>query len=123
MSKIFWDGCKNRKLLYQKCKDCGEVIFYPKHVCPGCMSRNLEWKESRGKGKIHTFTVTYEAAPPEFMGDMPYCLALITLDEGFKMMSNIIDYDFEKMECDMPVEVVFQDVTPEITLPKFKPVV
>lgn len=120
-SKVFWDGCKKRKLLYQKCNDCGEVIFLPKHLCPNCWSKNLSWAESSGNGRIHTFTVTYEAAPPEFMADMPYCLAVIKLEEGFRMMSNIIDCDFEALQCEQPVHVVFKDVTPEITLPVFAP--
>ena len=121
VSKVFYDGCKEHKLLFQQCADCGEVVFFPKILCTGCMSRNLEWKESQGRGKIHTFTVTYDYAPPEFMADVPYALAIIELDEGFTMMSNIVECDFDKLACNMPVEVVFDPVTPEITLPKFRP--
>ncbi len=121
LSKIFWDGCKENKLLYQECKDCGEVIFFPKMFCTNCMSQNLGWKESKGKGKIHTFTVTYDMAPPEFMPHVPYALAIIALDEGFRFMSNIVECDFDKISCDMPVEVVFERATDEITLPKFRP--
>jgi uncharacterized OB-fold protein len=121
LSKVFYDGCKEGKLLYQMCKDCDEVIFFPKQVCANCMGRDLEWKESQGKGKIHTFTVTYDSAPPEFVADCPYALAIINLDEGFSMMSNIVECDPEKIACDMPVEVVFDPVTPEITLPRFRP--
>jgi uncharacterized OB-fold protein len=85
------------------------------------MSHNLEWKESKGKGKIYTFTVTYDAAPPEFMASVPYALAVINLDEGFSMLSNIVDCDYEKLSCDLPVEVLFEKVTPDVTLPKFRP--
>ena len=122
LSKVFWDGCKENKLLYQHCRDCGEVIFFPKYLCPGCMGHNLEWLEAKGKGKIDTFTVTYEGAPPAFMGVTPYAVAIIRMDEGYRMMSNIVDCDFDELECEMPVEVVFQPVTAEITLPKFRPV-
>jgi len=122
LSRVFWDGCKDKKLLYQKCKDCGHIIFFPKMLCSGCMGHNLEWKESQGRGKIHTFTVTYDAAPPEFMASVPFALAVINLDEGFTMLSNIVHCDYNKLACDMPVEVVFDPVTPEITLPKFRPV-
>jgi uncharacterized OB-fold protein len=121
LSKVFYDGCKENKLLYQVCMDCDEVIFFPKELCPKCMSHHLEWKESNGKGKIHTFTITYDFAPPEFMKDVPYSLAIINLDEGFSIMSNIVECDFDEIKCDMPVEVVFDPVTPEITLPKFRP--
>jgi len=122
LSKVFWDGCKEKKLLYQKCAECGEVIFFPKLLCPNCMSRNLEWKQSAGKGKIQTFTVTYDMAPPEFMPFVPYALAIIRLDEGYRMMSNIVQCDFDNLSCEMPVEVVFEAVTPEFTLPYFRPV-
>lgn len=122
LSKVFYDGCKENKLLYQQCRDCGQVVFFPKELCSNCMSGNLEWKESKGKGKIHTFTVTYDFGPPEFMDDVPYALAIIKMDEGFKIMSNIVECDFEELVCDMPVEVIFDPVTAEITLPKFRPV-
>lgn len=122
LSKAFYEGCKENKLLYQHCKDCEEVIFYPKIVCPNCMGTNLDWKESTGKGKIFTFTVAYDFAPPEFASSTPYALAVVNLEEGFSMLTNIVDCDLNKIECDMPVEVLFDPVTPEITLPKFRPV-
>ena len=122
LSKVFWDGCKEEKLLYQHCEDCGEVIFFPKYLCPNCMSHSLEWLESKGKGKIDTFTVTYNFAPPAFMAEVPYCVAIIDMDEGYRMMSNIVECDFKELECDMPVEVAFDPVTEEVTLPKFRPV-
>ncbi|ACL02867.1 protein of unknown function DUF35 [Desulfatibacillum aliphaticivorans] len=122
LSKTFYEGCKENKLLYQHCKDCGEVIFYPKIVCPACMGTNLDWKESAGKGKIFSFTVAYDFAPPEFASSTPYALAVVNLDEGFSMLTNIVDCDLDKLQCDMPVEVLFDPVTPEITLPKFRPV-
>jgi len=122
LSKKFYDGCKEEKLLYQQCADCGEVIFFPKHLCTNCMGHNLEWKESKGKGKLHSFTVTYDMAPPEFMPHVPFVLAIIILDEGFRMLSNIVECEFNELKCDMQVEVVFDPVTPEITLPRFRPV-
>ncbi|MBA2882986.1 hypothetical protein HNR65_003342 [Desulfosalsimonas propionicica] len=121
LSKHFYDGCKQGELLYQKCDDCGQIVFYPKELCPACMGRRLSWRKSNGKGKIYTFTVTYDAAPPEFATDVPYALALIDVDEGFRMMSNIVECDFDKLRCEMPVEVVFDQITPDIALPKFRP--
>ena len=122
LSKVFYEGCKQNKLLYQQCKDCGQVVFFPKFLCSNCMSRDLEWKESKGKGKIYSFTVTYDFAPPDFMDDVPYALAIIDIDEGFRIMSNVVECNFEELACDMPVEVVFDPVTPQITMPKFRPV-
>lgn len=122
LSRVFYDGCKENKLLYQHCKNCDEVIFFPKEFCPNCMSHNLEWLESKGKGKIYSFTVVYAGAPMEFVDDQPYALAVIEMDEGYRLMSNIVECDFNELRCDMPVEVVFDPVTSEITLPKFRPV-
>ncbi|MFW6114057.1 MAG: Zn-ribbon domain-containing OB-fold protein [Actinomycetota bacterium] len=122
LSKVFWDGCREGKLLYQHCRNCGEVIFFPKYLCPNCMGHDLEWLESEGKGRIDTFTVTYNFAPPAFMAVVPYCVAIVEMDEGYRMMTNIVECDFEELECDMPVEVVFDPVTGEATLPKFRPV-
>jgi hypothetical protein len=122
LSRVFWDGCREGKLLYQHCRECGEVIFFPKYLCPRCMGHDLEWLESKGKGVIDTFTVTYGAAPPAFAGFTPYCVAVIRMDEGFRIMSNIVDCDFEEIRCEMPVEVVFEKVTDEVTLHRFRPV-
>ena len=123
LSRVFYDGCRDGKLLYQSCAECGEVVFFPKHLCPNCMGRDLTWKESSGLGRIHTFTVTYAYAPPEFVEDVPYAPAIVVLEEGFRMMSNIVGCDLDSIKCDMSVQVVFDPVTPEITLPKFKPAV
>ena len=122
LSKVFYDGCREHKLLYQQCSDCGEIVFFPRHLCSNCMGRNLAWKESTGRGRIHTFTVTYAYAPMEFADSTPYALAIIKLDEGFRMMSNIVECNLDQLACEMPVEVVFDAVTEEITLPQFRPV-
>jgi len=121
-SKPFWAGCKKHELLIQKCKDCQRHIFYPKLFCPLCLSPNLEWVKVSGRGKIYSYTVVYSYAPTEFSEDTPYVVAVIDLQEGVRMMSNIVGCPPEKVKCDMEVEVVFDDVTQEITLPKFKPV-
>lgn len=76
----------------------------------------------RRKREDFSFTVAYDFAPPEFASSTPYALAVVNLDEGFSMLTNIVDCDLDKLQCDMPVEVLFDPVTPEITLPKFRPV-
>lgn len=121
LSKVFYDGCKEGKLLYQKCSDCSEVIFYPKMLCSNCMGRNLEWVPSSGRGKIFSFTIGYDMVPTEFANDTPFVLATVILEEGFTILTNIVECNLDQLVCDMPVEVVFDPVTPEITLPRFKP--
>jgi len=120
-SKPFWDGCKKHELLIQKCQDCQKAIFYPKMFCPQCLSSNLQWIKASGRGKIYSYMVVYSYQPTEFEGDLPYVVAIIDLEEGVRLMSNITGCPPEKVKCDMKVKVVFDDVTENFTLPKFQP--
>ena len=121
-SQAFWDGTKARKLLVQHCNDCGANIFYPRRDCPECWSQNLGWIEAQGTGEIFSFTVTYEGVEEIFVDDLPIILAWVDLPEGIRMNTNILECDPDEVYIGMPVEVVFSDVTPEITLPFFRPV-
>lgn len=120
----YWDGCKRHELLIQKCDECGNFQFYPRSYCINreCMSGKLTYTKVSGKGKVYTYTINYRPAPG-FQGETPYVVALIELDgtTGTRMMSNVVNCDPQEVRVDMPVEVVFEDVTDEITLPKFQP--
>jgi uncharacterized OB-fold protein len=120
-SKAFWEGCKRHKLLIQRCDECLKFVMYPKLYCPYCLSPKLKWVNATGKGKIYSFSTVQSYAPTEFAGDVPYVVGIVELEEGVRMMSNIVEIPPEKVKCDMPVQVVFDDVTKEVTLPKFKP--
>ena len=119
-SKPFWEGCRKHEFLVQKCQDCHKYIFYPKMFCPDCLSSNLEWVKSSGKGKVYSYMVVYSYQPTEFEENLPYVVAIIELEEGIRLMSNVIGCSPETVKCDMKVGVVFDDVTEEVTLPKFK---
>jgi len=119
-SKPFWDGCKRHELLIQKCADCKKFVFYPKLFCPNCLSPKLEWIKASGNGKIYTYAVVYSYAPTEFSEDLPYIVAVVELDEGVRLMSNIVDCSPEAVRCDMRVVAHFQDISGEYTLPRFK---
>ena len=120
----FWEGTKRGELLIQQCKDCGKKMFPPRLYCTGCMSQNIEWIKASGKGKIYTYSVAYEYPPPrvEKYLKVPYIAALVNLEEGVRMMTTIVECKPEDVKCDMDVEVVFQDIGEEVTLPRFKPV-
>lgn len=119
-TRPYWDGCKAHRLLLPKCRSCGEVFYFPKGFCPNCLSEDIEWMEASGKGKVHTFSVIQRPPAPSFMPDVPYVVAIIDLEEGPRMMSNIVEATVDDISVDMPVEVVFEDITEEITLPKFR---
>lgn len=119
-TKGFWEGCKKNELRIQKCKDCNEFIMYPKLFCPKCLSKNLEWVKAKGTGKIYSYSVVHSYAPTQFADDVPYVVAVIDLDEGVRMMSNIVESALEKVKCDSRVEVVFEKMDENFVFPKFK---
>ncbi len=121
-SQGFWDGAKQHKLMVQHCNDCGANIFYPRRDCPECWSQNLGWIEASGRATVYTYSVTLEGVEEMFREDLPIILAWIDLPEGIRMHTNLVECDPEEVEIGMEVEVVFRDVTDEITLPYFRPV-
>lgn len=120
-SKPFWESCKKHTMEVQRCKDCGFYRWPPATVCANCLSMNLEWTRVSGKGKVFTFVIFHQRYHPGFAEDIPYPVAIVELEEGPRMVSNIVGCKNEEIKCDMPVEVVYEDVTPEFSLPKFKP--
>ncbi len=117
----FWQGCRDHKLLLQYCTDCGKHQFYPRVICANCMSEQLEWREASGRGNVETYTIVTRAVSDAYAADVPYVIALITLEEGPRLMSNVIGCDVESVKCGVAVEVVFERWSDEITMPKFRP--
>ncbi len=117
----YWEGCRAQKLLIQRCSSCGHYQFYPRIICTACASRKVEWVAASGQGKVLSFTIIRQAISEAYAADVPYVIALIQLDEGPTMMSNVIEFDPERVMMGMPVEVVFEAWNDEITVPKFRP--
>lgn len=120
-ARPFWQGAREQRLLVQKCADCGKHVFYPRIACPHCFSDHLEWVEASGKGTVYSYTVVESNAPSAFVPDMPYVIAVVKLEEGVQMLSNIVGCAPSDVRCDMPVEVVFEQLDDQFTLPKFRP--
>ena len=121
-TKPYWDGMKRHELHIQRCQDCHKAYFYPRPFCPFCFSGNVEWFQASGKAKLHTYEIIHRA-PDAFKADAPYVLAVAELEEGPRMLTNVvgIEPDPSKLPIDMPLEIVYEDVSDEITLPKFRP--
>jgi uncharacterized OB-fold protein len=117
----FWEGTRAGKLLIQHCQACARNIFYPRLYCPFCLSDQLDWIEGSGRGIIYTFSVVENNAPSAFAPDMPYVIAIVRLEEGVQMMTNIVGCDPAQVRCDLPVRVVFERLDERISLPKFTP--
>lgn len=123
VTKPFWDGLQQRELRIQRCTACGQGVFYPRTGCPNCGSRALEWIATAGRGTLHAFTIAHRGVPAAFKGSAPYVVAMVDLDEGARLMTNLIDVEPspEAVRIGMAVEAVFEDVTDAVTLVKFKP--
>lgn len=125
----FWDAAKRGELLIKRCKDCGKAHFYPRVMCPYCFSRNVEWEKASGRGTLHSYNINVRTAPG-WENDPNYIICLVDLDEGPRIMSNLrgIPYDpdpvkmAQHIKIGMPVEVTFEALSEEISVPRFKPV-
>jgi len=119
-SQPFWDGCKRHELLLPCCSQCDACRFPPGPTCPKCWSTDWEWKKASGRGKIYSFGVYHRVYHQGFESEVPYVLAVVELDEGPRLVTNVVNKSPEELGCDMPVEVVFDDVTDDTTLYKFQ---
>jgi uncharacterized OB-fold protein len=117
----FWEAATRHELVCQRCRQCANWIFYPREQCPTCFSKDLEYAPVSGKGRVFAYTIVYQPANQAFEPDAPYCYAIVQLDEGVRMPTNIVDCPLDEISVDMPVTVVFDDVSPEWTLVKFRP--
>jgi uncharacterized OB-fold protein len=113
----YWDAARAARLVVQRCASCGSHQFYPRSFCTSCLSGELEWVEARGTGRIYTFTICRIAANAAMTA--PYAVALIDLDEGVRMMANIVDCDIERIRIGARVQVRFEPISDEFILPQF----
>ena len=118
----FFDRCREHQLVLRRCRDCSLFSHPPRPNCPGCASDNLEWVKSPGRGTVYTFTITRQPVSRAFEGRLPWAVVDVELDEGVHLISNLVGCDLEEIEIGMQVDVVFEEVNSEITLPKFKKV-
>ena len=119
-TETYWAAARDHRFVIQHCKSCGKHQFYPRGVCSHCLSSDLEWHEASGKGTVYSFSVNHRAPHPGFADKIPFVLAIVELEEGPRMMTNIVECNPDSVKIGMAVEVTFEDVTEEVTLPKFK---
>jgi uncharacterized OB-fold protein len=119
-SQPFWDAAKAGRLLIQHCKACGRHVFYPRLYCPHCLAPDLGWIEASGRGAIYSFTLVCSNAPSAFAAETPYVVAVIRLEEGVRLLSNVVGCEPDELRCEAAVEVVFERKDERFTLPKFR---
>lgn len=121
-TKPFWDGCREQKLMFQKCGECGHVRWPASFLCPLCHSTMTEWIAASGRGTIYTFAVYHVAFHEAFKKRLPYVTAVVELDEGPRILSAITGCDIADIRCDMPVKVIWRTASEGFVLPDFTPI-
>ncbi|MCS6926757.1 MAG: Zn-ribbon domain-containing OB-fold protein [Candidatus Binatia bacterium] len=122
LNRPYWEALKRHELKLQRCTECGKVWYPPAPFCPACWSDAVTWQRLSGRGRVNSWVVFHQAYFPSFQDDLPYNVAEVELEEGPRLLTNLVGVDLAEIRIGMPVEVVFEDVTPEITLAKFRPV-
>ena len=113
-TEAFWSAAKEGKFMLRRCTACGKAHWYPRAICPHCMSDKTEWVEASGRGKIYTFSVMRRA--PE-----PYAIGYVTLEEGPSMLTNFVDCDFDKLKIGQSVKLKFMPTEGGPPVPMFAP--
>lgn len=117
----YWQACREGRLALQRCGDCGNWQFYPRTLCTRCDSARLSWQTASGRGQVETYTVVHVPLTPAYAADVPYVVALVRLQEGPRLMTNVIDCAADEVRIGMPVEVVFEAWTDAVVMPQFRP--
>jgi uncharacterized OB-fold protein len=122
LTRPFWEAAHRHELFLQRCSQCGRFRYPPGNTCPDCLSDELEWTKASGRAKIYTWTVFHKVYHPGFAAEAPYAVVAVELEEGPRMTTNVTGLRPDELEIGMPVEVVFEEMSDEITLPRFRPV-
>jgi uncharacterized OB-fold protein len=116
----FWEAARRHELVVQRCRGCGTLRFPARDICSRCLSRDAEWAPVSGRGTIFSFAVMHQVYHPGFADEVPYAVVVVELEEGARLLSNLIDCPVAEIAVGMPVSVVFDDLTPDVTLPRFR---
>ena len=116
----FYRFCRQHELRFQRCQACGTWRHMPRESCQACGSFDWTWEPVAGTGEVFSWTVIHRALHPGFSEDLPYAAVVVELQEGVRIVSHVLDLPVDQLRVGLPVRVVFDDVTPEVTLPKFR---
>ena len=120
VNRLYFEGTATGELRIRTCKSCGHLFRFAHAWCPECWSQDLDFKVASGRGRIETFTVVHQAPYESFEDRIPYVIALVELDEGVRMMSNVVDCDPGHVRIGLPVTVTYEDRGP-LKVPMFRP--
>lgn len=117
----FWEHCAREELRFQRCSECGRWRHLPRSRCAGCGSPDFAWEPSSGRGSVYSWTITHQPPMRAFAGCGPYATLIVELDEGVRMVAGYAGGSFDELRLGLPVEVVFERVSDEYSLPFFRP--
>jgi uncharacterized OB-fold protein len=119
--RAYWKAAAEGRLVLPHCTSCAKPFWHPRPHCPACGSQRVEWKAASGKGSVHTFTIVRQSADAYFRARVPYVVAMIDLDEGVRIMSNVVDCAPEAVAIGMRVRVTYERLDGAIGIPLFVP--
>ncbi len=117
----FFAAAREERLVVQRCAGCGALRFPPREICSACLATEATWQPVSGRGEIFSYNVMHQVYHAGFAAAVPYAVVVVRLEEGPKLTSNLLDCPVDAIAVGMPVEVVFERLSPEVTLPKFRP--
>lgn len=122
VSRPFWDGCRRKELLMQRCASCQRYRFHPREMCPHCRSMAAEWRPVSGRGLIFSKVVCHPPVLPAFQDRVPYAVVLVELEEdpNLRLVGNVLDAPPDRVRIGSPVHVAFQEISEEISLPQWR---
>ena len=120
-TQAWWDATADGRLLVKRCGSCGRAHFYPRPFCPHCWSDEVEWEEASGRATLYTYSIVRRNDLPPFPDRVPYVAAVVDLEEGPRMMTNVEGCDEADLAIGMSLIVDFRQETDEISIPVFRP--
>ena len=120
-SEEFWTAATRHELVLQRCAKCRRFRFPPRPMCPNCRSLASTWERASGRGRVWSWIVAHPPVLPAFAERVPFNVAVIQLEEGVRMIGNVVECSNEDISEDMPVEVTFEDVEDGVSLPQWRP--
>jgi uncharacterized protein len=117
----FWDATREQRLVLQWCTECDAPVWFPREVCPSCLGSSLEWRPASGRAEVYACTVEHRPTMPTPFGDAPYVVALVELEEGPRLMTNVVGCDPRAVTVGMPVQVTWEQLSDGRNLPLFAP--
>lgn len=121
LNRPHWEGARSGRFMVQRCRGCGHLALPPMPHCSNCLETDIEWVAASGRGTVFSWIEYHQGWLPGYRDETPYNVAIIELEEGLRVVSNLVGIAHERIAIGMPVEVCFEEVTSEVTIPRFRP--